>query len=139
MSAVLVLCIVAICVMDFSVKGKRIFQLLNSQKKVTCNFSLQHLYIFQQEDNENRQTNQVQDVTLLFGRVERKYVMGRRVMRQKSGEQGRVTCFRSDIQWFFKKIISKFTRESELIEFLPACFQLEKLRFREDNSADSQD
>ena len=139
MSTVLVLCIVAMCVMDFSVTGKRIFQLLNSQKKATCNFYLQHLYIFQQEGNENRQTNQVQDVTLLSRRVERKYVMERRVMRQKSGEQGRITCFRSEIQWFFKKIISKFIRESELIELSTTCFRLAKLRLSEDNSADSQD
>lgn len=60
-------------------------------------------------------------------------------MRQKSGEQGRVTCFRSEIYFFFLKMISKSTRESELIEFSPACFQLAKLRLSEDNLADSRD
>ena len=60
-------------------------------------------------------------------------------MRQKSGEQGRITCFRSEIWWFFKKIISKFIRESELIELSTTCFRLAKLRLSEDNSADSQD
>ena len=61
-------------------------------------------------------------------------------MRQKSGEQGRVTCFRSEIWcFFFKKIISKSTRETELIEFSPTCFQLAKLRLSEDNLADSRD
>lgn len=44
-----------------------------------------------------------------------------------------------NLVFFLKEMISKSTRESELIEFSPTCFQLAKLRLSEDNLADSRD
>ena len=42
-----------------------LFQPFNSQKWLTCSFSLEYPYIIQQTGSENTQTYQVQDIILI--------------------------------------------------------------------------
>lgn len=76
---------------------------------------------------------------MLFRRVEKIYNEEKsyetKVERTRTGNLFSI----GNLVVFLKKKISKSTRETELIEFSPTCFQLAKLRLSEDNLADSRD